>query len=141
MAQDLSAHRLKMREMFVFWGWDVRDEDVRLEWHEEADLELAVWAVFRRHNDKIKREWVISEPSGILPIDHCSADEVPNPKAALKAFAERWEKIARETLEQKVGADRFAWLQRHRPQVVAQNEQMRMMIGVAAELLDDFAED
>jgi hypothetical protein len=141
MADDFHQHRLKMREMFSFWGWEVRDDDIRMEWNVNADLELAVWAVFRRHNGKILREWVISEPTGILPIDHLSAEHLPNAKAALHAFAQRWDQVAMESLEDKVGPERMAWLSKHRPEVVAQNEQMRQMIGIAAELLDDFASE
>lgn len=141
MLADLPKHREKMREMFAFWGWDVRDSDVRLSWSETGDLELAIWVVFRREKGRMIREWVISEPTGILPIDHLAADTLPNARAALQAFASMWQRIATESLEEKVGPERAAWLRANKPDVLTQNEHMRQMIGVAAELLAGCADE
>mgnify|MGYP000157663292 CR=1 FL=1 len=141
MAIDLPKHREKMREMFAFWGWDVRDQDVRLTWYEMGDLELAVWVIFRRDGGKMQREWVISEPTGILPIDHLSADKLPNARSALNAFASLWKRTASESLVAKVGPERAAWLRANKPDVLAQNEQMLQMIGLAAELMADCANE
>jgi hypothetical protein len=141
MAAELPSHREKMREMFAFWGWNVAEQDVRLAWHEEAALELAIWTVFRKEGNAMVREWVISEPTGVLPIDHLPAAQLPNAPSALRAFATHWEKIAMESLEDKVGPERAAYLRENKPDVFVQNENMRQMIGIAAELLDDFAND
>jgi hypothetical protein len=141
MAGDLPQHRLKLVEMFTFWGWDVREQDIRLAWHVEDVIDLAVWAVFRRSGEQVSREWVISEPTGMLPIDHLSAGGLPNAPSALREFATRWQVIANERLEDRLPPERLAELRRSRPQVLAQAQQMREMIGIAAELLLDCADE
>lgn len=140
-ALELPAHRVKMTEMFAFWQWDVRDEDIRLAWHVEDVINLAVWAVFRRTPEGRQREWVISEPTGMLPIDHVSAAGLPNAPAALREFATRWQVIASERMEDRLPADRVKTLRLTKPHVLAHAQQMREMIGVAAELLSDCADD
>jgi len=139
MASDLPIHRAKLKEMFAFWGWEVREQDLRLAWHVDDAIELAVWAVFHRVDGGVSREWVISEPTGMLPIDHLSATGLPNAPSALRAFATRWQVIANERLEDQLPAERVAELRKTKPQILAQAQHMREMIGVAAELLFDCA--
>lgn len=139
MSGELPLHRAKLTEMFAFWGWDVREQDLRLAWHIEDVIELAVWVVFHRVDGVVQREWVISEPTGMLPIDHLSATGLPNAPAALRQFAAQWLVIANQPLEDRLPPERVAELRRSKPQVLAQAQQMREMIRVAAELLADCA--
>jgi hypothetical protein len=139
MADQTAAQRAKLTEMFAFWGWRVRPEDVRLEWHIEAELSLAVWSVWRSTPDGMRKSWAITEPSGTLPIDHLPADGVATYVEALREFGERWRQIAAESLEKRIGEEHTGRLRRENPGVLTQAKRMRAMIGVAAELLLDLA--
>ncbi len=141
MADELAAQRAKLTEMFAFWGWQVRPDDVRLAWHIENELSLAVWVVWRQTPDGMRRSWAVTEPTGTLPIDHLPADGVPDHQAALRAFGARWRTIAGERLEERLGRERTARIRRDNPAVLHQAERMRAMIGVAAELLLGLAEE
>ena len=141
MADELAAQRTKLTEMFTFWGWQVRPEDVRLEWHIEAELSLAIWVVWRHTPDGLRRSWAVTEPTGMLPIDHLPADGIPNHGAALRAFGKRWQTVAGERLEGRLGPERTARIRRDNPALLQQAERMRAMIGVAAELLLGLAEE
>ncbi len=141
MADELAAQRAKLTEMFAFWGWQVRPEDVRLEWHIEAELSLAIWVVWRQTPDGLRRSWAVTEPTGILPIDHLPGEGIANHGAALRAFGERWRAVAGEHLEQRLGPERTARIKRENPAVLQQAANMRAMIGVAAELLLGLADE
>ena len=141
MADELEAQRAKLTEMFAFWGWRVRPEDVRLEWHIEAELSLAVWVVWRHTPDGLRRAWAVTEPTGTLPIDFLPAEGISNHRQALRAFGERWQMVAGEPLEVRLGPERTARLRRDQPSVLQQSARMRSMIGVAAELLLGLADD
>ena len=141
MADELAAQRTKLTEMFTFWGWQVRPEDVRLEWHIDAELSLAVWVVWRHTPEGLRRSWAVTEPTGMLPIDHLPAEGIPNHGAALRAFGERGRTAAGEPLERRLGPERTARIQRENPAMLQQDERMRAMIGVAAELLLGLAEE
>lgn len=141
MADALAAQRAKLTEMFAFWGWQVRPEDVRLEWHIEAEISLAVWVVWRQTPEGLHRAWAVTEPTGTLPVDHLPADGIPDHQAALRAFGERWRATAGERLEERLGRERTARIRRENPAVLQQAERMRAMIGVAAELLLGLADE
>ena len=141
MADELAAQRAKLTEMFAFWGWQVGHDDVRLDWHIEAELSLAIWVVWRHTPDGLRKSWVVTEPTGMLPIDHLAADGVPTHAAALRAFGERWQKIASERLEGRIGPERTARIRRDNPAMLQQAEHMRTMIGVAGQLLLGLADE
>lgn len=137
----LDAQRAKLNQMFDFWGWDVRPDDVRLEWHIDAELSLAVWCIWRRTDAGMVRAWAITEPSGVLPVDQLPADGIANPRSALRAFGERWQVVATDRLEDRLDPGRVAELRRSNPAIFQQAEHMREMIGVASQLLLAMADE
>lgn len=140
MDAQLETQRAKLMDMFPFWGWRVRPDDVRLEWHIEADLSLAVWCVWHRDDGGVlRRAWAITEASGLLPIDSLQGDGVPNAHSALRTFALRWQEASQKSFAERIGPERAAELQRTNPAVLHQAERMQEMIGVAAELLLDLS--
>ncbi|MBA3686170.1 MAG: DUF4826 family protein [Planctomycetes bacterium] len=137
---ELAAHRSKLAEIFSFWGWTVRDQDLRLEWHHDHAIDLAVWAV-TVSGPTAARWWVISEPTGMLPIDRLDARTISDARGALRAFAAHWQEQSRQRLEDRLGPEKSARLRATTPLAFTQAEQLRGMLGAAAQLLDDLAKE
>lgn len=139
--EAVATHRTKLRELFAFWGWEIRDRDCCLAWHVDADLSLAVWAVWRQTPEGLQRHWVVSEPTGVLPIDQLDGGGIPNAAAALRAFAARWRLEAASSLEERIGPERTAFLRRERPGTLEQAAQLRSLLTLASDLLEQCADD
>lgn len=137
-ADLIAKHRAKLDGIVGFWGWEIAS--AHLVWHNSDELSLALWAVLPA-GEPAARQWVITEPSGALPVDSIPVGEAPNVRAALLRFANIWADRAAEPIEQRLPPERLARLLSKDPDALARDVRMRQLIGAAAALLEAFAED